>query len=91
MLELNSRFPVLIQYIPGHKNIEGNELADLAAKAGHRLEEVTEAPICREDRLRLFMSKQKDSWYHNWLREMTVTGKGHHLFGIKDHIGHWSW
>jgi hypothetical protein len=30
-----------IQFIPCHKNIEGNELLDLAAKAEHSLSDIT--------------------------------------------------
>jgi len=28
---------IKIQWIPSHKNIKGNEIADLAAKKGHEL------------------------------------------------------
>ena len=46
----NTDFPLTIQWIPGHSNIPGNELADTAAKAATELEEqaspVTYGSIC---------------------------------------------
>ena len=36
VLELNTRLPVKIQFVPGHHDIKGNELADAEAKAAHR-------------------------------------------------------
>ena len=91
MLELNYRFPVLIQFIPGHKNIQGNEMADLAAKAGHNLLETVDASLCKGDRTRLFKRIQKYEWHRYWLNEMEISGKGKHLFKIKKQLSHWDW
>ena len=91
MLYLNSRFPVIIQYIPGHKNIEGNEQADLAAKAGHNLLDTMDAPICKGDRIRLYKRIQKSEWYSWWINEMQLSGKGLHLFKVKKQLSYWGW
>jgi hypothetical protein len=41
----------VIQFVPGHKNIRGNEMEDLAAKAAHALPEVSaEAVMNRRTR-----------------------------------------
>jgi ribonuclease HI len=46
---ISQLFPMKIQFITGHKNIEGNELADLAAKPGHSLSNITlEAGVYKE-------------------------------------------
>lgn len=91
LIELNRRYPTKIQFIPGHKNIEGNELADLAANAGHNLVNDTESPICKSDRLRVFEGIQRGVWQDYWMDEMNNSGKGLHLFKIKKHVSHWEW
>lgn len=91
LIELNRRFPVKIQYIPGHKNIKGNELADLAAKAGHNLESLTEIPVCKGDRTRRMKELQVELWEEHWKSEMELSGKGLHLYKIKKHVAFWEW
>ena len=91
MLELNSRYPVVIQYVPGHKGIEGNETADLVAKAGHNLEIYTDTPVGRNDKSRLLEDLLRNQWQEHWYNTMRISGKGNHLFKIKMKIEEWKW
>ena len=45
---------VRMQFVPSHKNIEGNELADLAANAAHSLDAVS-VRVFKEDKVRYIL------------------------------------
>ena len=81
---------VVFQFIPGHKNIQGNELADHAANAAHDLE-VLEINIPKEDKTRAINASVLELWQKTWDETIRRTNKGLHLKQIKTNIGHWPW
>ena len=91
ILSLNSRFLTVIQYIPGHKDIRGNETADLAAKAGHNLSHITDSHLSVPDKMRLVRDIQRRVWTEYWYDQMRESGKGHFLYKIKKETSHWPW
>ena len=73
-----AQIEVYVQFVPGHKNIEGNELADLAAAAAHVLEvECIDVP--KEDKVRNMKRAVLELWQGTWDRMVRVTSKGQHL------------
>ena len=91
ILKLNMCNKVVLQYIPGHKGIEGNELADLAAKAAHNNMGTKDVPIPRED-AKIYIGKLiVVDWQIYWENQMAITGKGLHLKQIKKTITNWKW
>ena len=49
---MNKLKNVNIQYVSGHKGIEGNELADLTANSAQNIDAVNNVPLTREDPLK---------------------------------------
>ena len=47
--EIYSKTQHVQQYIPDHKGIQGNELADLSVKAAHNNIDIKDVPISKED------------------------------------------
>ena len=80
-----------IQFIPAHKGIPGNELVYELAKSGHALYDVTEAPLPRQDKLRLAQLKLSQIWDFQWKSSIASSGKGRHLSLIKAVPSEWSW
>jgi ribonuclease HI len=89
--DLSQKFPVRIQYIPGHKDIEGNELADLAAKAGHSLDITDTVPVSKEDKAREIAAVINKKWSEEWVVSINTTGKGMDLYNVKSELGYWPW
>lgn len=52
-MELNSDFPVKIQFVPSHKSIKGNEIADTAAKEAHGICSFTRFSLSLEEMVRI--------------------------------------
>ena len=88
---ITDRMKIVIQFIPGHKNIKGNELADLAANAAHNNDEVLEVPLSYNEKVRQIRMGVLHLWQTYWKRMVETTNKGKHLTTIKSHIGHWPW
>ena len=54
------------QFVPSHKNIEGNELADLAANAAHSLDDAEiRVMVYKEDKVRNILKVVLDAWHDN--------------------------
>ena len=91
LLRQNMKGKVILQYKPGHKEVEGNELADLTAKAAHNNSDICQIPIPRED-AKAYIRKLLDiEWYNLWEYQMAITGKGLHLRQIKNSTSNWQW
>ena len=81
---------VHLQFIPGHKNIQGNELADHAANAAHDLE-LLQINVPKEDKARVIKKAVLELWQKTWDETVRATNKGQHLKQIRSNIGHWPW
>ena len=89
--ELNQRKEVYIQWIPSHKGIKGNDLADKAAKNAISYPFLTyESPNINE-RINQTKTKLVEVWQTHWENQINVTNKGRALFSIKTRIEHWPW
>jgi ribonuclease HI len=89
--DLNKQYPVIIQFIPGHKNLRGNEMADLAAKAAHNNCLIVSANLSKEEKMREIVAALYKVWQTEWTNGMQVTGKGMKLANVRDKVGCWSW
>ena len=81
---------VLLQFVPGHRSIEGNELADLAAKAAHG-NEIINTFVPREDKVRCIHPVLMRQWERHWHANVLISGKGIHLKNVKQNLGDWEW
>ena len=61
-MDLSDALTIIIQFIPGHKDIKGNEIADGSARTAHQLERLTEAPLAREEMESLTKKQFKLRW-----------------------------
>ena len=91
LMDMNRMKSVHIQYVPGHKGIEGNELADLAASSAHNLDLLNNVPVPREDILKAASVILIRQWDAHWSEQVQFYGKGRHLKQIKTELGHWPW
>lgn len=91
LLQVNKKKPVIIQFVPAHKDIEGNELADLAANAAHSLETTAEVIVSKEDRVREVKALLRKRWENQWHESVRKESKGMALLDIKSEIGYWPW
>ena len=82
---------IKIQFIPGHKNIKGNEIADLAANAGHSNSQSENLIISKTTMVKAISVKSRLNWQNIWRNTVLSSGKGKHLLQIRDEIGNWSW
>ena len=80
-----------IQFVPGHKDIQGNELADLAANAAHSNELIESVNISKQDKVRTIEKGFLTLWQKYWDNMVRITGKGKHLQTIRSKIGFWPW
>ena len=90
-MDLSDALPIRIQFIPGHKDIKGNEIADGAARTAHQHERLTEAPLPREEMVSLTMKHFKLRRQSVWTNSMSVTERGKRLSAVRDTVGHWQW
>ena len=93
--QIHKRIQILsnsgFQFIPAHREIEGNELADLAAKAVHISGDILKIPFPRRDKVRIIKSVVLQKWQDHWYNLVDSTGKGRHLRNIKNQVKFWPW
>ena len=87
---VNSGKELSIHFIPAHRNIEGNEMADLAAKAAHNNSSIM-PNINPDDQVKSLKFVLLEMWEKRWNHEVFATGKGRHLRLVKTHLGNWPW
>ena len=91
LYKLNENGSIYIQWIPSHCGINGNELADRAAKNSLRLEQITKVPNNLGEHISILEDRHDKVWQKYWENEVQRTQKGRHLRMIKDKVGHWPW
>ena len=91
LFELSGIVDIKIQFIPGHKDIPGNESADQAATAAHSRNVIMNAAISREEKVRSVKLKLCKLWENAWINNVEVTGKGEHLMKVRSSVGFWQW
>ena len=91
LYELNQKQEVHIQWIPSHKGILGNELADKAAKNAILYPFLNQDTPNLKERVNEIKTKQPEVWQKMWENQINVTNKGRALYSVKNKIGHWPW
>ena len=81
----------MLQFIPSHCGILGNEAADLAAQEAHILPYRTLTTPSKEELARSIDDAISVSWCTSWHQEMRRSGKGLFIAQVKDKLGTWPW
>jgi ribonuclease HI len=91
IMSLMPSHEVRIQYVPGHRGIEGNEAADRAANDAHMLGYRTLTPSSKEEVEKLLHDRVQASWNQLWMDEVIASGRGRFITLIRDEVGLWPW
>lgn len=86
ILQMARETETTLQWIPGHVNIKGNELADTLAKAALSQEETINNKMMIHDAVSYFTNladEQMQHWYVNYTAEL---GKGRKFFALQTAI-----
>lgn len=78
IVNCNNLQKVVIQWIPGHINIIGNDRADAAAKLGTNKSNVENYPLTISDSLISFRKELTDEWNKEYIRLSQEKGKEHY-------------
>uniref|UniRef100_A0A3P9LEU6 Reverse transcriptase domain-containing protein n=1 Tax=Oryzias latipes TaxID=8090 RepID=A0A3P9LEU6_ORYLA len=78
-LKINIRF----MWVPAHRGVEGNEMADFLAKRALKRGIEIEIPLGRTEFRAIIRRRIMEEWQTQWERER----KGRHLFSIQDKVG----
>ena len=76
---------LVLEWLPAHRGIAGNELADVAAKQATRLEVITDSVLSYKSGRRTIKRAMEREWHRVWNQR----GEGRHLVLVKDKIEHW--
>ena len=88
---LSDLVEVRIQFVPGHKGIHGNELADIAANAGHANDTVESYIYSKNTIKKIISCTIREKWQQQWTDLVNQSGKGMHLASVRDSVGPWPW
>ena len=88
---LRDRMTVRIQYIPGHKNIEGNEIADKLAKEAHNSDMIDTSIVSTIDCKKEIKPALTIQWKYKWHQTMINTNKGKFIRHVKPNLEQWKW
>jgi hypothetical protein len=88
---LNSSHATVLQFIPSHREILGNEAADLAAQEVHILSYHTLTTPSKEELVRLIDDAISVSWCTSWHQEIRRSERGFFVAQVKDNLGTWPW
>ena len=86
LYELNQSKHTILQWIKGHSGIEGNEIADKAAKSAHEKSYSVLHPLSYKDDIALLNKEVQIYWKNYWLNQTQVEQKGLFLVNIKKHM-----
>ena len=86
LYELNHCRNIFLQWIPSHCGIQGNELADIAAKKALNLPYVTLIPLNLKENTRKLKLKLYEVWQKYWDEQVRVQRKGKALKNIRDKV-----
>ena len=82
---------IRIQFIPGHKNIEGNEIADQLAKEAHNSDTTDSTIINKIDCKKKIKPALILLWKYTWHQTMINSNKGKFIKYIKPNLAYWQW
>ena len=69
---------VVLQWIPGHSGIKGNEAADTLAKRGAALPQ-PDVPVNYETAVQIIKSNIQEEWLNDWARNTTGRAMYRHM------------
>lgn len=79
----NINSEVRFMWVPAHRGIEGNEIADFYAKQATKMNNMMEIPYSKAEIKENIKKMIMEEWQGNWIREE----KGRHLYKIKEKVG----
>ena len=80
-----------IQWIPSHKDIQGNETSDLIAKQRHFKNETTLSKISREEIVRNISLNIQKQWESEWRTNCHILNKGKFILNISEEMRWLPW
>lgn len=84
IISLQGNKTIIIHWVKAHAGVVGNEIADKVANLGHDLLKSTLYKLHLEEIISSLYRGMKDKWQNQWTYLVNTTGKGRHLFEIRD-------
>ena len=89
IIQIAHKNNTIIQWIPSHVNIEGNEIADEMAKSGLTSDYIISNKILAIDAIKIFQT-EKNKKFNEWYKEMGHS-KGKYYMQIQPQITEYPW